>query len=120
LFVSEDAVGDCTRRSYSSVSQIYTTLCWLYTASIFCTWAVTYSSFDTYKLKRKDTAILHVILCACETRSHLEGKTWIEYVWEQRRIFGPAIQEVTEGWRKYIMRSFIFCTLLQVLLGRSH
>jgi hypothetical protein len=31
-----------------------------------------------------------------------------------RRIFGLKRDEVTGGWRKLIMRSFITCILLQV------
>jgi hypothetical protein len=31
-----------------------------------------------------------------------------------RRIFGPKRNEVTGEWRKFIMRSFMTCTLRQV------
>jgi hypothetical protein len=34
-----------------------------------------------------------------------------------RRIFGPMREEVTEYWRKCMMRSFIICILQQTLLG---
>jgi hypothetical protein len=34
-----------------------------------------------------------------------------------RRIFGPKMDEVTGEWT---MRSFIFCTPPQILLGRSN
>jgi hypothetical protein len=36
-----------------------------------------------------------------------------------RRIFGPRRGEVTGEWRSCTMRSFIFCTHPQILLGRS-
>jgi hypothetical protein len=40
--------------------------------------------------------------------------------WEKRvlRMFGPMTEEVTEGWKKCIMRSFIISRLitLQMLL----
>jgi hypothetical protein len=35
--------------------------------------------------------------------SHLEGRTWIETVFENmvlRRIFGSKLEEVMEGWRR--------------------
>jgi hypothetical protein len=34
-----------------------------------------------------------------------------------RRIFGPKRGEVAEGWKDYIMSSFVTCTLHDVLLG---
>jgi hypothetical protein len=37
-----------------------------------------------------------------------------------RRIFGPMREEVTEGWRKQHMSSFIVYILHQILLGRSN
>jgi hypothetical protein len=33
-----------------------------------------------------------------------------------RRIFGSKTEEVAIGWKKYIIRSFITCTLHQILL----
>jgi hypothetical protein len=33
-----------------------------------------------------------------------------------RRIFGPKRDEVKRGWRKLHKRSFIICTLHQILL----
>jgi hypothetical protein len=36
------------------------------------------------------------------------------------RIFGPKREEVVEAGGDYIMRSFITCTLHQILLGRSN
>jgi hypothetical protein len=37
-----------------------------------------------------------------------------------RRIFGPKRDEVTGEWRSYTMKSFIFYTPPQILLGRSN
>jgi hypothetical protein len=37
-----------------------------------------------------------------------------------RRIFGPKKDEVTGEWKKLPIRSFIFCTPPQILLGRSN
>jgi hypothetical protein len=34
-----------------------------------------------------------------------------------RRIIRPNREEVNGDWKKYIMRSFIICTLHQILLG---
>jgi hypothetical protein len=32
-----------------------------------------------------------------------------------RKIFGPKREDITGGWRKCIMRSFISCTLHHIL-----
>jgi hypothetical protein len=37
-----------------------------------------------------------------------------------RRIFGPKSDEIAREWRNCTVRSFIFCTHPQVLLGRSN
>jgi hypothetical protein len=36
-----------------------------------------------------------------------------------KRIFGPKSEEVRRNWRNFIMRSFIICSLHQILLGWS-
>jgi hypothetical protein len=47
--------------------------------------------------------------------SHIKGRTLIEGVRE--KYFGSKRDEVTECWKKYTARSFIFCALHKLLLG---
>jgi hypothetical protein len=61
--------------------------------------------------------ILPVVLYGCETWSLTLREKHSLRVFENRvlrRIFGPKRDEVTEEWRKFIMRSFVICTLRQV------
>jgi hypothetical protein len=74
---------------------------------------------SSYLLKTRIyvTIILPVVLYGCET--------WSLTLWEEHRMrvsengvlritFGPKRDEVTGGWRKLLMKSFITCTLCQV------
>jgi hypothetical protein len=61
--------------------------------------------------------ILPVVLYGCEIWSLILREEHRLRVFENRvlrRIFGPKGDEVTGGWRNYIMRSFITCTFPQV------
>jgi hypothetical protein len=63
------------------------------------------------------TIILPVIFYGCETWYLTIREEHRMRVFENkvlRRIFGPKREEVTGGWRKLLMRSFVICTLRQV------
>jgi hypothetical protein len=71
--------------------------------------------FTNYK-----TIILPVVLYGCETWSLTLTEEHRLRVFENRvlrRIFGPKRDEVTGGWRKVQMRSYVVCMLRPVLLG---
>jgi hypothetical protein len=64
-----------------------------------------------------NTIMVPVILYGCETWSLTLREEYRLRVFENRvlrRIFGPKRDEVTGGWKKCIMRSFVICTLRQV------
>jgi hypothetical protein len=66
------------------------------------------------------TIILPVVLYGCENWSFTLREEHRLRVFDNRvlrGIFGPERDEVTGGWRKFIMRSSIVCTLHQILLG---
>jgi hypothetical protein len=51
--------------------------------------------------------------------SYIEGGTQTE-AYENRglmTVYGPKGDEVTVDWQYYTVRSFIICTLYQILLG---
>jgi hypothetical protein len=63
--------------------------------------------------------MLPVLLYGCETLFLTLREEHRLRVFENgvlRRIFEPKRDEVTGGWKNYIMRSFINCTFLQVQL----
>jgi hypothetical protein len=69
------------------------------------------------KIRIYNTIILPVVLYGCETWPLTLREEHRLRVFENRvlrRIFGPKRDEVTGGWRNYIMKSFTTCTLLQV------
>jgi hypothetical protein len=66
-----------------------------------------------------ETIILPVVLYGCETWSLTLMEKHRLGVFENkvlRRIFGSKRDEVTVEWRNCIMKSFVICTLHQVLL----
>jgi hypothetical protein len=84
---------------------------WIY----WCSFTITLQITITYRIYK--TIILPVVLYGCETWSLTLREEHKLRVFENRvlrRIFGPKRDEVTGGWRNYIMKSFITCTLLQV------
>jgi hypothetical protein len=69
------------------------------------------------KLRIYKTIILPVVLYGCETWSLTFREDHGMRVFENRilrAMFRPKRDEMTGGWRKLIMRSFITCTLRQV------
>jgi hypothetical protein len=48
--------------------------------------------------------------------SHIKGGTWTEGVWEKCAEEGILIEESEESRENCITRSFVICTLRQVLL----
>jgi hypothetical protein len=73
------------------------------------------------KVKIYKTIILPVVFYGCETWSLTLREEYRLRVFENRvlrRIFGPKKDEVTGEC--CTMRSFIFCTPPQILLGRSN
>jgi hypothetical protein len=70
------------------------------------------------RIKIYKTIIL-LVLYGCETWSltlEVEHKLRVFENMVLRRIFGPKREEVTGGWKKCMKRSFIICTLHQILL----
>jgi hypothetical protein len=66
--------------------------------------------------------ILPVVLYGCKIWSLTLSEEHRLRVFEKRvlrRIYGPKRDEVTGEWRSCTMRSFIFYTPPQILLGRS-
>jgi hypothetical protein len=66
-----------------------------------------------------NTIILPVVLYGCETWSLTLREEHRLGVFENkllRRIFGTKRDEVTGEWKNSIMRSFMICSLRQVLL----
>ena len=64
--------------------------------------------------------ILPVVLYGCETWSHTLREERRPRVSEKRvlrRIFGPKRDDVTEEWKKYVMRNLMICTAHPVLFG---
>jgi hypothetical protein len=64
------------------------------------------------------TIILPVVLYECETWSLTLREEHRLRVFENRvlrRIFGPKRDEVTGEWRNCITKSFVICTLRQVI-----
>jgi hypothetical protein len=73
------------------------------------------------KVKIYKTIILPVALCGCETLSltlREENRLGVFENRVLRRIFGPKMDEVTGERGSCTMRSFIFYTPTQILLGR--
>jgi hypothetical protein len=63
------------------------------------------------------TITILVVLYECETWSLTLREEHKLRVFEKRvlrRIFGPKRDEVTGKWRKFLMRSFVICTLRQL------
>jgi hypothetical protein len=48
-----------------------------------------------------------------ELISHFKGTASEKRV--LRRMFGPKSEEVTQGWRKFIVKSFVISSLHQIL-----
>ena len=74
----------------------------------------------TLKIKIYRTIILSVVLYGCETWTVLLRVLRRLKVIENRvlwRIFGSKKFEVTGNGDNYIMRSFMICTALPILLG---
>jgi hypothetical protein len=75
------------------------------------------------KIKTYTTIILPVVLYGCKTWSltlREENRLRVFENSELSRIFGAPRDEVTGGWRNCTMRSFIICTLHQILSGWSN
>jgi hypothetical protein len=73
--------------------------------------------FSSVKITVYKTIILPVFFYGCGTRSLTLREEHRLRVFEKnalRRIFGPKRDEVTGGWRKLHIRSFITCTLRQI------
>jgi hypothetical protein len=71
-------------------------------------------------IKIYKTITAPVDLCGYETWSltlREEHRLWVFEDRVLRRIFAPQGEEVARSWRKVVMRSFIICTLHQILLG---
>jgi hypothetical protein len=69
------------------------------------------------------TILVPVVLYECEIWSLTLREEHRQRVFDNsvlRRIFGPKRDEVTGEWRKLHMRSFIFYTPSQILVGRSN
>jgi hypothetical protein len=63
--------------------------------------------------------ILSVVLYGCETLSPTlreEDRVMVFGIRVLGRIFGPKGEDVTRGWKNFIMKSFITCTFHQMLL----
>jgi hypothetical protein len=74
------------------------------------------------KIKLYKTVVLPVALYESETWSLTLRKERKSRVMENRVLrgtFGPKNEEVAGRWRRLYKRSFITCTLYQVLLGQS-
>jgi hypothetical protein len=72
------------------------------------------------KIKIHKTKILPLVLYGCETWSlTLREKHRLRVVQNRvlRRIVRPKGDEIAGGWRRLQMRSFIMCTLHQILLA---
>jgi hypothetical protein len=66
------------------------------------------------KIKLSKTIILPVVLYACETVSDIGHGLGVFENRVLRRVFGPAMNEITGGWRKRHNESFVTCTLRQI------
>jgi len=70
------------------------------------------------EIKIYKTVILPFVLYGCETWSLTLREEHRLRMFENRilrRIFGLKTEEVARGWKNYIMKSFIICTLRQIL-----
>jgi hypothetical protein len=72
-----------------------------------------------FEIKIYKTIILPFVLYRRETWSLTLKEEYTLSVFNNRvmTIFGPKWEEVTKAGEDYIMRSFITCTLHQILLG---
>jgi hypothetical protein len=71
------------------------------------------------KIRIRNTIILPVVLYGCGTwHLTLRGEHRLKVLEKRvlRRIFGPKRDEMTGEWRNCITKSFMICTLREVLL----